>query len=79
MDKIKYLGSKNRLSKELVDNQWHEDMSVLQITNKLISYFNNNPHKWFDVWEVALNKIGFSYKDGTVSVSYNKVVTSFNL
>ena len=57
----------NPSSKELVDNQWHEDMSVLQITNKLISYFNNNPHKWFDVWEVALNKSGFSYKDGTAA------------
>lgn len=57
----------NPSSKELVDNQWYEDMSVSQISNKLLSYFNNNPHQWFDVWEVALNKIGFSYKDGTAA------------
>ena len=57
----------NPSAAELKINSWSEDMSPNQIMNKLLGYFSENPHKWFDTWENALQKIGYSYKDGSVA------------
>ena len=57
----------NPSSTELKNNEWSETMSSSQIKGKLVDYFNDNPHKWFDTYELALGKIGYSYFDGSAA------------
>lgn len=64
--KIVTIGA-NPSADELRENNWSESMSSTQIEEKLLNYFYDNQHKWFDTWEEALNIIGFSYRDGTAA------------
>ncbi len=42
-------------------------MTEYDINSRLIRYFKDSPHKWFETWEKALKEINFSYKTGTAA------------
>jgi len=52
------------------DRNWPRTMSAQELKDRLDSYFVSDyapPHKWFRVWEEALNLVGVSYKNGTAA------------
>ena len=57
----------NPSANELRTNNWHSTMNNQEIMEKLIHYYQNNPHPWFKTWEQALNQIDYSYYDGTTA------------
>lgn len=57
----------NPSATELRNNGWSENMEANQISEKLIHYFHNQPHQWFETWETALNTVGCSYYDDTAA------------
>ena len=57
----------NPSSGELRKNNWNSAMNEKDINKKLINYFKDNPHEWFETWEKALKEINYSYYDGTAA------------
>lgn len=57
----------NPSAEELKNNGWNSKMAEYDIYSKLIRYFEDSPHEWFETWEKALEEIGFSYKTGTAA------------
>lgn len=66
---VNLLGS-NPSDGEFKDRGWPQSMGTPQLNERLTRYFCNpkvEPHKWFTIWEIALNQIGASYKNGTAA------------
>jgi len=57
----------NPSAEELENNGWNSTMTEYDINSRLIRYFKDSPHEWFETWEKALKEINFSYKTGTAA------------
>jgi hypothetical protein len=60
---------------EFVHNCWPRELSAPNLTERLLRYFDNGAHPWFDKWESALKEIGGSYRTNAVHLDISPRAT----
>ena len=65
----------NPSATEFREGRWPDKVDAATLTDKLIHYFDRQPHPWFDKWEKSLAVIGASYQTNAAHIDISPRAT----
>jgi hypothetical protein len=65
----------NPSATEFNTGRWPSALAPAELTERLLRYFQREPHPWFERWETALRTIGVSYRQDAAHVDISPRAT----